>query len=678
MTENKMLQFSTFSSLVDPSFWHKLNQIKLDEDRLEEKERNIWGSFSSLDSDGSFCVDVTAFNSNPESNPPQKHAMQGVLINFNTIESFKECDKMEIIKKHGQAVEANWSNDSEPNVALSKFVLISFADLKKYHFYYWFAFIAPKGPTAQITKDLTPITDVFSGEQIARLNYLAQTSGQHFTVKVNNDDSLEVVPFEAYGDLKSSGCKVFLGFVDPSNLADCPGWPLRTLLKVAALKWPELLRDGVKIDVLCLRLSRAEAKTNSNNSVILEVQIKSDAEEVETQWVGWERNERAKLGPRLANLSSSMDPKKLAECAVDLNLKLMKWRLLPQIDLDLIKNSRCLLLGAGTLGCAVARVLMGWGVRKITFLDSGRVSYSNPVRQTLFLHRHCVGAGVPKAKAAAEALFEIFPGMDAEGVQLSIPMPGHSITESQQDEVEKDVQRVDELIANHDAIFLLTDSRESRWLPTMLSKYHNKLVINAALGFDSFLVMRHGVLPENSEVPEASSSTSSPSKEKSIPGHLLGCYFCNDVVAPRNSLSQRSLDQQCTVVRPGVSQIAAALAVELLVSVLQHPLKGAAPASCDPEQSAMESGSPLGLLPHSIRGYLAQFQIILPATRAFPQCAACSPLILSEYKEKGFEFLLQVFNSPGFLEDLTGLSELQKRSDEAEIWALTDSEGEMD
>lgn len=47
---------------------------------------------------------------------------------------------------------------------------------------------------------------------------------------------------------------------------------------------------------------------------------------------------------------------------------------------------------------------------------------------------------------------------------------------------------------------------------------------------------------------------------------------------------------------------------------------------------------------------------------------------MDELRSRGFDFLLQVFNCPGYLENLTGLSELQKRSDEAEIWALSDSE----
>lgn len=73
---------------------------------------------------------------------------------------------------------------------------------------------------------------------------------------------------------------------------------------------------------------------------------------------GWEKNERQRLGSRQVNLSTSMNPIHLAETAVGLNLKLMKWRLAPEIDLEILEGTRCLLLGAGTLGCNVARCLM--------------------------------------------------------------------------------------------------------------------------------------------------------------------------------------------------------------------------------------------------------------------------------------------------------------------------------
>ena len=92
--------------------------------------------------------------------------------------------------------------------------------------------------------------------------------------------------------------------------------------------------------------------------------------------VGWEKNVQGKLGARVADLAPMMDPKRLvspffvptwviikagndrlADQAVDLNLKLMRWRILPALDLEKVAQTRCLLLGAGTLGCYVARTL---------------------------------------------------------------------------------------------------------------------------------------------------------------------------------------------------------------------------------------------------------------------------------------------------------------------------------
>lgn len=55
---------------------------------------------------------------------------------------------------------------------------------------------------------------------------------------------------------------------------------------------------------------------------------------------------------------------------------------------------------------------------------------------------------------------------------MNIPMPGHAANV----EDHENVDLLSKLIEDHDVIFLLTDSRESRWLPTMLSTLHNKVI----------------------------------------------------------------------------------------------------------------------------------------------------------------------------------------------------------
>lgn len=67
-------------------------------------------------------------------------------------------------------------------------------------------------------------------------------------------------------------------------------------------------------------------------------------------------------------------------------------------------------------------------------------------------------------------------------------------------------------------VCMLTDSRESRWLPSLLCAAHGrKLGVTVALGFDSFVVMT-----------------------QSYGSSQRACYFCNDVTAPTDSLKERT------------------------------------------------------------------------------------------------------------------------------------------
>ena len=66
---------------------------------------------------------------------------------------------------------------------------------------------------------------------------------------------------------------------------------------------------------------------------------------------------------------------------------------------------------------------------------------------------------------------------NATGHAISIPMPGHPIPSSDAalSQAKADVEKLEKLFDEHDAVFLLMDSRESRWLPTVLGAAKGKV-----------------------------------------------------------------------------------------------------------------------------------------------------------------------------------------------------------
>lgn len=45
------------------------------------------------------------------------------------------------------------------------------------------------------------------------------------------------------------------------------------------------------------------------------------------------------------------------------------------------------------------------------------------------------------------------------------------------EKVQRDVKKLEELIESHDAVFLLMDTRESRWLPTVIGAVKGKVIL---------------------------------------------------------------------------------------------------------------------------------------------------------------------------------------------------------
>ncbi|KAF2195627.1 autophagy-related protein 7 [Zopfia rhizophila CBS 207.26] len=700
------VKYATWSTDVEIQFYAALAHIKINHDKLDDSARKVLGLYDVRPGDHPSRSSRMQIHGNAlttDDVPANYFRAEGIIKNCNTIEDYKNLDRAAVLERAGRTI---WEAVHDGSIfecpsLLSSFTAICFANLKKYKFTFHFGYPAIHSdpvwkqvsqPGRLSAKETTHLVD---SVQTWRYSSDARQRGFFLAKRVRGDADVDERPKTSVTPVEDIGYRWvignlekyekgffegvdkedrFIGFVDPSTYPDNPGWMLRNLLVLIRHRWH--LDD---VQILCYR--DTHLRRDQANSLILHLQSEPVPEPLPTpeestdsrprtpkmpKVTGWERNEAGKLTSRMVDLSEYMDERKLADQAVDLNLKLIKWRIAPNIDLDVIKNCKCLLLGAGTLGSYVSRTLMGWGVRKITFIDNAHVSFSNPVRQPLFDFKDCLHGGAKKAVRAAEALEEIYPGVEATGHVMSVPMAGHPITDERK--TKSDFDLLKKLIDEHDAIFLLMDTRESRWLPTVMGKAAGKIVLNAALGFDTFVVMRHGL------------------KAMAEGEHELGCYFCNDVVAPADSVKDATLDQQCTVTRPGVAPLASSLLVELLVSILQHPLKALAPT--DPSESPTTTSPshsslpapfthPLGIIPHTIRGYLGAFSNIQVEGKPYDCCSACSDKILNLYREDSWDFVQRALNEKGWVEEVSGLAEVQRKADAAAAELEWDDEGEL-
>lgn len=536
--------------------------------------------------------------------------------------------------------------EGKEDVVLPAFKLLTFADLKKHMFSRQFLSVAAKVSDYK-TLSVEPVA-VALKDSIAHLNKIVKSVVHRPTVPsmfVMKQQGSELVESSLKEFLSSDKSDFIFGCSDIVNFGGLTGFHTSSVLALFAL----LLQEG-----------KVDAKRLSNVRLLLfkdfmVYNLEKDYAFKNSQL--WTVDlSQAKLAGKLAqprnfmelDLKSFMDERTLAREAVDLNIKLMKWRLLPSLDIPKVQSKKCLLFGAGTLGCQLARNLIGWGIKHISFIDYSKVCYSNPVRQSLYDYEDTLKGGRPKAIVAAEKLKKIYPEIVSEGYHISVPMPGHYVTTKDHiEETFRNLDLVEKLVSEHDVLFLLLDSREARWLPTVLANKYDKACITVGLGFDSFVIVRHGVSPAIYD------------KEKHR--ERLSCYFCNDIVTPQDTMKDRTLDQMCTVTRPGLSFTSSAYASELYISMIHHPMEHRVWADEDP--SKLEQ-TDLGKLPHHLRGCMSEFEVSIFYGRAFEQCVACSKLVLDAYNNQREEFMMQVLNDPSYIHRVTGLDvELKKMED---------------
>ena len=294
-----VLQFLPFSSSLDPGFWHELGKRKLEEYQLREDPVTIRGSYSNYRNISTpfLSLDYNAFDVGCQPTGLDLPS-PGLLRNMNTIASFNNIDKKELLDSCGRLIlESIKNGDCLKNPSLlTSFLLLTYADLKKYRFNYWFGFpaLSPSSPFTYISisrldtlfkdSDLQHLVtryDDFQSEHKSVGFFLVDREGSKLTPKPLTD-------FEKV--FKEESDRLTIGFCDPSTLESNPGWPLRNFLYFVSHTWGNVLKE---VDVLCYRDNTRDGKRSIGHSLLLEgvsLSGRHGDDDPLPKITGWERN----------------------------------------------------------------------------------------------------------------------------------------------------------------------------------------------------------------------------------------------------------------------------------------------------------------------------------------------------------------------------------------------------
>eukprot|EP00297_Palpitomonas_bilix_P024726 CAMPEP_0113881422 /NCGR_PEP_ID=MMETSP0780_2-20120614/8368_1 /TAXON_ID=652834 /ORGANISM="Palpitomonas bilix" /LENGTH=652 /DNA_ID=CAMNT_0000868279 /DNA_START=107 /DNA_END=2065 /DNA_ORIENTATION=- /assembly_acc=CAM_ASM_000599 len=645
MAEQEPLRYCLPTFSIEAAFWKAFSEEKISRLKLSEEDVDIGASLFPLQK--SNRVGVRLANTSIRTS----HDVEGVIRNFNSIDSFKSADKAGALQEEGEKLRqyiasGEWVENARK---LVPFLVLSYCDLKRHLYLYLCAApsLLPKAPfiaAPPLPAFASQLSHLLPAEKEVE-EWWRSGEGMFGVVKDGRVEGLSCLSHAVGKDGKS---ELTLVVKDHSTVEVGVTFAVRNLLAAVFIQFGR--------DVFPVRLIGARLPLSS--SVATEVHLPPalrEHEEREGEGEGDRRSHRAslfrifgmetdnsgKVKVKKVDLSSFFSPYQLAETGVDLNLRLLRWRSYPDVEVEKLKEVKCLLLGAGTLGCSVARSLLGWGVRHITFVDNGNVSYSNPARQSLYTFDDAKEKRA-KAEAAAAELKRIFPSVQSEGHVLSLPMPDHPpLSAGEEESLLHTARTLRSLISEHDMVFMLTDSREARWFGTAVAAQLEKLAFTAAVGVDSYVCIRHGKGRGKGE----------------------GCYFCNDVVGVKNSQVGLALDRQCTVTRPAAAMLASAYVVELAIaSYFAH---------AEPPSSAL--GSP----PQQLRGYLSNFEQMHFEGKAFEHCTACSAKVLDALSASFEPTIARVVSGRGELEQISGLAAFNA-SITAEVEEVVDIDSDDD